>query len=112
MRAPTKLDTEIGRRLRRARGGAGLTLDETALRLGIDVDLLRHYEMGTWRISSSWLWSIARVLGLPISYFFEGLDPSDLTPANFNRATVPSTDVVSIIVTAAPCPANDNEAAA
>ena len=81
MRVTNHLDTEIGRRLRQARLVENLTQDGLAQKLGISFQQVQKYENGTNRVSSSRLWAIARVLGLPITYFYEGLDDSHIKEA-------------------------------
>ena len=81
MRVTNHLDAEIGRRLRQARLVENLTQDGLAQKLSISFQQVQKYENGTNRVSSSRLWSISRVLGLPITYFYEGLDDSHVSEA-------------------------------
>ncbi|NQV99284.1 MAG: helix-turn-helix transcriptional regulator [Rhodospirillales bacterium] len=81
MRVTNHLDAEIGRRLRQARLVENLTQDGLAQKLGISFQQVQKYENGTNRVSSSRLWAVSRVLGLPITYFYEGLDDSHITEA-------------------------------
>ena len=82
MRVTNHLDAEIGRRLRQARLVENLTQDGLAQKLNISFQQVQKYENGTNRVSSSRLWAIARVLGLPITYFYEGLDDSQISQAS------------------------------
>ncbi len=81
MRVTNHLDAEIGRRLRQARLVENLTQDGLAQKLNISFQQVQKYENGTNRVSSSRLWAISRVLGLPITYFYEGLDESQISDA-------------------------------
>ncbi|MEZ7844439.1 MAG: helix-turn-helix transcriptional regulator [Rhodospirillales bacterium] len=81
MRVTNHLDAEIGRRLRQARLVENLTQDGLAQKLNISFQQVQKYENGTNRVSSSRLWAISRVLGLPIIYFYEGLDDSHISEA-------------------------------
>ena len=81
MRVTNHLDAEIGRRLRQARLVENLTQDGLAQKLGISFQQVQKYENGTNRVSSSRLWAVSRVLGLPITYFYEGLDDSHISDA-------------------------------
>jgi len=74
MRVTNHLDSEIGLRLRQARLIENLTQSGLADKLDISFQQVQKYENGTNRISSSRLWAISRVLGLPITYFYDGLD--------------------------------------
>ncbi len=78
MRVTNHLDAEIGRRLRQARLVENLTQGGLAQKLNISFQQVQKYENGTNRVSSSRLWSIARVLGVPITYFYEGLDDTHI----------------------------------
>ena len=81
MRVTNHLDAEIGRRLRQARLVENLTQDGLAQKLNISFQQVQKYENGTNRVSSSRLWTISRVLGLPITYFYEDLDDSHISEA-------------------------------
>lgn len=74
MRVANNLDHEIGRRLRQSRLFENLTQEALAQRIGISFQQLQKYESGANRVSSSRLWAISRVLGLPITYFYDGLE--------------------------------------
>ena len=80
MGVTNNLDAEIGRRLRQARLVENLTQDGLAQRLGISFQQVQKYENGTNRVSSSRLWAIANSLGIPITYFFEDLEQTDISP--------------------------------
>jgi len=80
MRVTSNLDAEIGRRLRQARLAENLTQDGLAQRLGISFQQVQKYENGSNRVSSSRLWAIGNALGLPITYFFEDLEQTDISP--------------------------------
>lgn len=76
MRVTNSIDLEIGRRLRQARLVEFLTQDGLAQKIHISFQQVQKYENGTNRVSASRLWSIANVLGVPITYFYDGLEPA------------------------------------
>ena len=86
MRVTNHLDTEIGRRLRQARLVEKLTQEGLAQKLGISFQQVQKYENGSNRISSARLWAISRVLGLPITYFYDDLDGSQDKESHDNSA--------------------------
>ena len=43
--------------------------------LGLTFQQVQKYERGFNRVGASRLWELSRVLGVPITYFFEGLEP-------------------------------------
>ena len=71
--AATAVDVHIGQRLRMRRKLAGLSQEQLAERLGVTFQQVQKYEKGTNRISASRLFGAARLLSVPVSYFFEGL---------------------------------------
>jgi transcriptional regulator with XRE-family HTH domain len=53
---------------------SSVTQQQLADRVGVRFQQIQKYETGANRISASRLWDIAAVLGVPVSYFFEGLE--------------------------------------
>ncbi len=80
MGVTNNLDAEIGRRLRQARLAENLTQSGLADRIGISFQQVQKYENGTNRVSSSRLWAVANALNIPVTYFFEELEQTDITP--------------------------------
>ena len=64
----------IGRRLAQRRAELKLTLAEVAARCEVSLQQIHRYEIGGNVISAPMLWSLAKCLGVPVSYFFEGLE--------------------------------------
>jgi transcriptional regulator with XRE-family HTH domain len=52
----------------------GLSQSELADKLDITFQQLQKYETGNNRMSASRIWQASRVLGVPVTFFFEGLD--------------------------------------
>ena len=69
------LDTQIGQRLKEARRAQGLSQTLLAHALGITFQQIQKYENGINRVSAARLYDIAQVLGMPITYFYEGAEP-------------------------------------
>uniref|UniRef100_B0T9H0 Transcriptional regulator, XRE family n=1 Tax=Caulobacter sp. (strain K31) TaxID=366602 RepID=B0T9H0_CAUSK len=75
---PNPVDLHVGARVRVRRKVLGMSQEALANALGISFQQIQKYERGTNRVSASKLYDIARTLGAPVSYFFEGLaDPCD-----------------------------------
>lgn len=70
---PKSVDVYVGQKLRQGRWMSGVTQQQLADRVGVRFQQIQKYETGANRISASRLWDIAAVLGVPVSYFFEGL---------------------------------------
>lgn len=68
------VDTYVGKRVRHRRWLIGMTQQQLAEKVGIKFQQIQKYETGANRISASRLWDIGEALGVPVSFFFEGLD--------------------------------------
>jgi transcriptional regulator with XRE-family HTH domain len=53
---------------------AGLTQAQLGKGIGITLQQVHRYELGANRISAGKLYELSRVLGVPVSCFFEGLE--------------------------------------
>jgi transcriptional regulator with XRE-family HTH domain len=71
---PHPVDVHVGHRLRQRRVAVGLTQDRLARAVGITFQQVQKYERGTNRIVASRLFELARVLEVPVQYFFDGLE--------------------------------------
>lgn len=80
------VDVHVGQRVRQRRWMIGMTQQQLADQVGIKFQQIQKYETGTNRISASRLWDIAEALGVPVAFFFDGLD-GEATPAPLARAT-------------------------
>lgn len=69
------VDVHVGKRIRHRRWMVGMTQQQLAERVGIKFQQIQKYETGMNRVSASRLWDIADALEVPVSFFFEGLEP-------------------------------------
>lgn len=69
--------TELGQRIRRARERVGMSQERFAEAIERDQKAISEYETGKRKIAAIELPHIASVLGVSISYFFEGEFQSD-----------------------------------
>ena len=67
----TRLNQEVGRRLRERRSGQSLTLKQLANRTGLSVSLISQIELGKSAASMSTLHKLATALQVRMTYFFE-----------------------------------------
>ena len=70
----TDVDCFVGSRIRERRVMLGLSQQQMAHMIGVTYQQAHKYERGINRISAGRLYEIARVLRVPVSYFFEGLE--------------------------------------
>ncbi|EPX82774.1 putative transcriptional regulator [Rubellimicrobium thermophilum DSM 16684] len=68
------VDVHVGKRIRHRRWTIGVTQQQLADRVGIKFQQIQKYETGMNRVSASRLWDIAHALGVPVAFFFEGLE--------------------------------------
>jgi transcriptional regulator with XRE-family HTH domain len=64
-------DVSIGKRIRVRRNEIGLSQEELGVKLGVSFQQIQKYEKGVNRVSSGKLPELARVLEVPVNYFFE-----------------------------------------
>lgn len=69
-----RIERHVGFRIRQRRILLGLTQQQLAEMIGVTYQQAHKYERGMNRVSAGRLYEIARVLGVDVSYFFEGLD--------------------------------------
>jgi len=67
----TRLNTEVGRRIRECRKQHGLTLKQLANRTGLSVSLISQIELGKSAASMSTLHKLATALQVRMTFFFE-----------------------------------------
>jgi len=67
-------DKHVGTRIRERRIMLGLSQQQMANMIGVTYQQAHKYERGINRISAGRLYEIAQVLGVPVSFFYEGLD--------------------------------------
>jgi len=67
-------DRHVGARIRERRIMLGLSQQQMADLVGVTYQQAHKYERGINRISAGRLYEIAQVLGVPVGYFYEGLE--------------------------------------
>lgn len=67
----TRLNVEVGKRIRERRHAEPLTLKQLANRTGLSVSLISQIELGKSAASMSTLHKLATALGVRMTYFFE-----------------------------------------
>lgn len=70
----TDVDRYVGTRIRERRVMLGLSQQQMAQLIGVTYQQAHKYERGINRISAGRLYEIARVLRVPVSFFYDGLD--------------------------------------
>lgn len=68
------IDRHVGLRIRERRVMLGLSQQQIADMIGVTYQQAHKYERGINRISAGRLFEISRVLNVPITFFYEGLE--------------------------------------
>lgn len=68
------VDVYVGKRVRHRRWMVGMTQQQLAEKVGIKFQQIQKYETGMNRVSASRLWDISEALGVPVAFFFDGID--------------------------------------
>lgn len=74
---PSAIDAHVGSRVRLRRTMLAMSQEKLGEALGLTFQQVQKYERGTNRIGASRLLDIARVLDVPVSFFYDDL-PADL----------------------------------
>ena len=68
---------------------AGISQEKLGEALGLTFQQIQKYEKGANRISASRLQNIAKILGVPVSFFFEGAPLGDETIGGLSETPGP-----------------------
>ena len=88
-----QIDLHVGLRLRQRRMALGITQAELAKAVGLTFQQIQKYESGANQLVSSRLYELAAALGVPVSFFFDGLARSE-------RSSVANLAGLSLLATA------------
>lgn len=83
---PNQVDVHVGGRVRLRRQMLGLTEEQVAASLGLTRGQLQRFENGVNRIGAARLYGLSRVLDVPVSFFFDDLDPLPTNPKQLELA--------------------------
>jgi transcriptional regulator with XRE-family HTH domain len=82
------VDRNVGARVRQRRVMLGLTQQQMADLIGVTYQQAHKYEKGINRVAAGRLYQMARVLGVDIGYFFEGLNDTSTVQASPKQRTL------------------------
>lgn len=92
---PNPVDVHVGQRLRQRRVLVGLSQEKLARMVGITFQQVQKYERGANRIVASRLFELAKVLDVPVSYFFDDLSAKAANDAHKADTAPLSADLAS-----------------
>lgn len=87
------IDLHVGNRVRMRRRLIGMTQQKLAESVRIRFQQIQKYESGANRISASRLWLLSKALGVPITYFFDGVESGSFVHANVDNEPGADLDV-------------------
>lgn len=70
---PSAIDAHVGARIRLRRTLMGMSQERLGEALGLTFQQIQKYERGVNRVGASRLYDLARVLDVPISFFFDDM---------------------------------------
>jgi transcriptional regulator with XRE-family HTH domain len=79
IRAPNPVDKHVGSRVRMRRRMLAISQEKLGHALGLTFQQVQKYEKGTNRIGASRLEQIARILQVPVGFFFEVVSDASVT---------------------------------
>ena len=79
-RSTAAIDDHVGVRIRERRVMLGLTQQQLAEVIGVTYQQEHKYERGINRVSAGRLFETARVLNVPVGYFYEGIGEEGIRP--------------------------------
>jgi len=79
---PDPIDVHVGSRVRLRRTLLGMSQGRLGDAIGLTFQQVQKYERGANRVSSSRLFDLARVLDVPVSYFFDEMSASTSDRSN------------------------------
>lgn len=85
-KVPNPIDRHVGSRVRMRRMLAGVSQEKLGDALGLTFQQVQKYEKGSNRISASRLQQIAKMLDVPVSFFFDGAPTGDMPMGGFSDA--------------------------
>jgi transcriptional regulator with XRE-family HTH domain len=78
---PNPVDVHVGSRVRLRRTLLGMSQERLGEAIGLTFQQVQKYERGANRIGASRLYDLSRVLDVPVSFFFDDIDPAVVAPS-------------------------------
>ncbi len=78
---PNPIDVHVGSRVRLRRTLLGMSQEKLGEAIGLTFQQVQKYERGANRIGASRLYDLSRVLDVPVSFFFDDINPEVVAAA-------------------------------
>ena len=89
------VDAHVGYRVRLRRMLIGMSQERLGDLLGLTFQQVQKYERGINRIGAGRLYEVAEILGVPISFFYEGMDGVQVPAENGSEKPAAVMDFLS-----------------
>ncbi len=86
---PNPVDVHVGSRVRLRRTLLGMSQEKLGDAIGLTFQQVQKYERGANRVGASRLYDLARVLDVPVAYFFEELADGSVSGGTSDPPTEP-----------------------
>jgi transcriptional regulator with XRE-family HTH domain len=83
------IDAQVGNRVRIRRMLIGMSQERLGDLLGLTFQQVQKYEKGVNRIGAGRLYEVAKILGVPIDFFYEGVAAARNDKSGFSEAGAP-----------------------
>jgi transcriptional regulator with XRE-family HTH domain len=97
-RRATSVDQHVGKRIRVARLAANISQDRLADACGVSFQQVQKYEKGINRVGAGRLLVIAKVLGVDVPYFFDGVPSQSVRGKSGRRTASPPRDIIGTVL--------------
>ncbi len=101
---PNPVDVHVGSRVRLRRTLLGMSQEKLGDAIGLTFQQVQKYERGANRVGASRLYDLARVLDVPVSYFFEELgeasssaDPPDNSSESYQSNPMMKRETLELV---------------
>jgi transcriptional regulator with XRE-family HTH domain len=91
------IDVYVGARLRFKRMQIALSQKDLGKKTGVTFQQIQKYEKGINRIGASRLYDFAKILKVPVSYFFEGFDEKSDAILGDNKKTFNDKEIFNLV---------------
>lgn len=81
---PHPVDVNVGKRIKMRRSMLGLSQEKLADEVDLTFQQIQKYERAANRVSASKLYDFSKVLGVPVDYFYQGLEKSSAALAGLS----------------------------
>jgi transcriptional regulator with XRE-family HTH domain len=83
------IDAQVGNRVRLRRMLIGMSQEKLGEALGLTFQQVQKYEKGVNRIGAGRLYNVGRILGVPVTYFYEDVTAENSVPGFADDAASP-----------------------